>query len=282
MTAGGAHRPHVLPHLIDLTDEQFEAYERRMVALRTRELERYPALADGDFGLAHLQHIHAHLTADIYDFAGRIREPGQDTHALGIEHCPPELLPQVLPELFADIAGTRPDPTDRGRALYTTAEHWAALSWAHPMLDGNSRTQRVFFTRYLNDAGWDIDWRAVDADAVHAARHASFLTEDPSWLAAQLRPGLVEAGEHAEHTLAATTGQRHEQRPVEIFTAMLEHHAAGGDGETYTHPDQPHPPTPHDPTPPATPTIDADRAPSSRPRPPEPPPPPAPQPRPHL
>ena len=117
--------------------------------------------------------------------------------------------------------------------------------WAHPFLDGNSRTQRVFFTDMLHDAGFDIDWRAVDADAIHAARHASFLTEDPSWLAAQLRPGLVHHGETTP-SLAVTDGLRENTRPLLIFTDMLEHHALGGDGESYTHPDRPHPPSPHE------------------------------------
>ncbi len=121
----------------------------------------------------------------------------------------------------------------------------------------------------------DIDWRAVDA--LHAARHASFVTEDPSWLAAQLRPGLVHNGDVAP-SLADTDGLRDDTRPVRFFTDMVEHHAIGGDGETYSQPDRTHPPSPHEQqlTAPSSRYITTRRIPRSAPAPP-----PAPEP-PHL
>lgn len=222
----------VHPNLAGLTDAaELHRYERRMAGIRTRQLERDPGLIAGDFDLAHLQALHHHLLQDVYPWAGSIRTPGQETEAMGITHCPPEHLPAVLDDVFADITTRRPSLNDADHALAVTADHWSALTWTHPMLDGNSRTQRMFFTQYLNDSDWDIDWRAVDADAIHAARHVSFVTEDPSWLAEQLRPGLVRPGEAIDGpTLSATDGIRDELRPVAIYYAMIQDADAGLSG----------------------------------------------------
>nr|WP_237422010.1 Fic family protein [Gordonia sp. SID5947] len=206
-----------------------------MAGIRSRQLERDPHLAAGAFDLAHLQTIHHHLLQDVYGWAGQLRTPGQHTEAMGITHCPPEQLAAVLDDVFADIRDRRPSPTDTDHALNLTADHWSALTWAHPMLDGNSRSQRVFFTQYLHDSDWDIDWRAVDADAVHAARHVSFVTEDPTWLAEQLRPGLIRPGDHVTTSLSATDGIRDELRPVAIYYAMMQDAENGVTGEQFHH-----------------------------------------------
>lgn len=97
----------------------------------------------------------------------------------------------------------------------------------HPFADGNSRSQRVLFTRYLNAAGWDVDWMAINASAVHAARHVAMATVDSSYLAAELRPGIVPIGSAAPGSLARTQGRRDARTSVHLYDAMRAHKRAG-------------------------------------------------------
>ncbi|AUH70537.1 MULTISPECIES: Fic/DOC family protein [Gordonia] len=197
------------------TVEELEAVERLAAAKRIIELDSYDYLDRDDydpglrpevltalearrFDVSYLQAIHAYILQDVYDWSGQLRVAGQHTFAMGIKHAPPEVMRQHLPLLESDIALDRPDlDTPAQQALETAAHHWSQMTYLHPFVDGNSRSQRVFFNEYLRDAGWDIDWNKVDAGAVHAARHVSLVFNDPTYLAAQLDRGLVGFGDPA-------------------------------------------------------------------------------------
>ncbi|MBT0568599.1 Fic family protein [Williamsia sp. CHRR-6] len=221
--------PDNLPGLLSVTD--LEVFERRMAYVRVAELEHDPAIADGDFTFETLREIHGWILQDVYPWAGQLRTT--DTQAMGMAHCRPAFLADELHRVFGGITTDRPSHVDRESAIATTAHHWGELTGVHPFVDGNSRTQRVFFHRYLADARWDIDWRVVDAAAVHAARHVAMATTDSSFLAAELAPGVVRLGDTAPGSLAATQDTRDPARAVAVFRAMMMHRRAGGTAETF-------------------------------------------------
>lgn len=218
----------VLPNLPGLTDPaELAHFERRMAAARIWQLEVDPGLAGGDFDFAHLQSIHAYILQDVYPWAGHIRSATQDTTAMGLAHCRPQFIPNQLGVVFGAIERHRPSPADPDLATATVAEHWGELTAVHPFRDGNSRSQRVFFNQYLADAGWDIDWTQVNASAVHAARHIAMATTDSTFLAAELRPGVVPFGTAPALTLSRTEGHRDTRTAVQLFEAMKVHKRAG-------------------------------------------------------
>lgn len=218
----------VLPNLPGLTDPaELAHFERRMAYLRVVELDEDPSRMHGDFDFAHLQRIHAYILQDVYPWAGQIRSATQDTAAMGLAHCRPQFIPDQLGVVFRAIEHRRPSPVDPDLAAATVAEHWGELTAVHPFRDGNSRSQRVFFTEYLADAGWDIDWSQVNASAIHAARHIAMATTDPTFLAAELRPGVVQAGTAPARTLSITEGRRDTRLAVHLFEAMKDHKRAG-------------------------------------------------------
>ncbi|MFT4397860.1 Fic/DOC family protein [Gordonia lacunae] len=218
-----------LTHAEDLRD-----YERRAAYLRVSELDQHPDLVTGDFDFAHLQAIHRYILQDVYPWAGQPRRRGEETAAMGMMHCRAEFLDGELRRVFTAIDRRRPSPDDRDAAIATVADHWGELTGVHPFRDGNSRTQRVFFHRYLQSAGWDIDWRHVDASAVHAARHVAMATVDSSYLAETLRPGADRLGHAPPRALSATEGARDTHRSADIFAAMLDHKRRGGTAATFT------------------------------------------------
>lgn len=212
--------PGVLRNKLGITDPaELADVESNAAALRVLELEQNPI--PGRFDFAHLQKIHEHLLQDVYDWAGDLRST--DTTAMGIPHCRAAFLPQEVDRVFADIAKNPLSTTDRGAAVDTAASHWQELTLLHPFRDGNSRSQRVFIDNMLDDAGWQIDWTHVDANATHAARHMGMLKR-PEYLAEQIRPHTYRAGEISDRGLAATQGNRELHSPVEIFKNMIAHH----------------------------------------------------------
>ena len=145
---------------------------------------------------------------------------------MGMPHCRAEFLDAEIRRVFTAIDRHPPSPTDRAAAVATIADHWGELTGVHPFRDGNSRSQRLFFDRYLRQSGWALDWTQIDASAVHAARHVAMATVDSSYLAATLRPGIHRLGEVPTGTLIATQDTRDVSRSVEIFRAMIDHKRA--------------------------------------------------------
>lgn len=193
-----------LPNLPGFTDpDELAQYEQRMAAIRIGELEMHPQRVTGQFDFPHLQRIHRYILQDVYPWAGSLRIAGQDTGAqgLGIPHCRPEFLRAELSRVFAAIADRPPSKDDLERAIATVAEYWGELTAVHPFRDGNSRTQRYFFTEYMSEAGWSIDWQNIDATALHAARYVAVATTDSTYLAESLRPAVT-----AQHLADATVG----------------------------------------------------------------------------
>ncbi|MGP3709034.1 Fic/DOC family protein [Gordonia paraffinivorans] len=235
MVADDRGAKEVLENLLGLTDaDELQRYERRAAALRVAQLEEHPDLIVGDFDFPHLQALHAYILQDVYPWAGEPRRYGQETTAMGMPHCRAEFLDAEIDRVFTAIDRHRPSPDDRDAAIVTVADHWGELTGVHPFRDGNSRSQRLFFDRYLRESGWALDWSQVDATAVHAARHVAMATVDSSYLAATLRPGIRRLGEVPAGTLTATQGTRDAGRSVEIFHAMLNHKRQGGTAATFT------------------------------------------------
>lgn len=222
----------VLPNLPGFTDpHELTRYEQRMAAFRIGELAREPGRVAGAFDFPHLQRIHQYILQDVYPWAGSLRTAGQDTGAqgLGIPHCRPEFLQNELDRVFTAIAEHPPSQYNKDLAIATVAEHWGELTGVHPFRDGNSRTQRYFFTEYMSEAGWSIDWKNVDATAVHAARYVAFATTDSTYLAESLRPA-VAASQHLTHPTVGADGAatvHGARRASEVFRRMIENKRNG-------------------------------------------------------
>lgn len=219
----------VLPNLPGFTDaRELAVFERRMAAYRIAQLSRDPLQVVGDFDFAHLQRIHRFILQDVYPWAGQLRTAGQNTTAMGLIHCRPEYLPNMIDTVFTQIAENRPSSADVDAAVATVAEHWGELTGVHPFQDGNSRTQRFFFTEYARESGWALNWNAIDDTAVHAARHVAMATTDSSYLAEALRPGIepVTATSHSGADGAAA--EKDASKSFTMYQQMRAHRRAGG------------------------------------------------------
>lgn len=213
----------VLRNRLGITEPSVLAVAERAAAFqRVVQLEQHPI--PGRFDFAHLRAIHRYILQAVYDWAGELRTT--DTGAFGMPHARPQFLREELDRVFRQIATRPPSTTDPNAATDTVAAHWSELTLVHPFLDGNSRSQRVFFDQMFRHAGWAVDWADVDAAAAHAARHMS-LYGRPDYLADQLRHAVHSAAALPDGHLVTTEGIRPARDAGEHFRAMREHCAAG-------------------------------------------------------
>ncbi|MDQ3575817.1 MAG: Fic family protein [Actinomycetota bacterium] len=117
----------------------------------------------GRYDLAHLQAVHRHLFAEIYDWAGELRTvdiaKGQTMFAL------PQHVEREAQRVFGELAAKQylqglyrqGFATEAGRLL-------GDLNALHPFRDGNGRTQRAFLQLLARDGGWQLAWARVDPD----------------------------------------------------------------------------------------------------------------------
>lgn len=145
------------------TQAALDRAEGGLSVFRLVELgERYPIRASGD--LEELRGIHRHLFQDLYEWAGQvrtvdIRKPGEEPF------LPASRIATGTHYVFGELrAENHLHGLSRDRFVDQVAKHYDALNYAHPFREGNGRTQRVFWSRVARDAGWQVDWRMVDAD----------------------------------------------------------------------------------------------------------------------
>ena len=112
-------------------------------------------LAPGRF--ASLQAIHKALFEDIYDFAGELR-----TVNLAKGNF------RFAPLMYLDAALTNIDKMPQS-TYDEIIEKYVEMNIAHPFREGNGRTQRVFLSQLAENAGYDLDFTAVDPDELMIA-----------------------------------------------------------------------------------------------------------------
>lgn len=170
----------VLRNKFGITDpDELRRLEEKLTRLKTVDLRRHPVA--GAFDLSHLQGIHRRLFEDLYDWAGEIRTV--NIHKGGFRFAHPEHIEAQAAELFGQLAqdGYLQD-TEQDRFIDRAAFYLGEINALHPFREGNGRTQREFLRQLAAEAGWEIDWDAIDPEENNeASAHA--MTEDHELLA---------------------------------------------------------------------------------------------------
>ncbi|WP_165217001.1 Fic family protein [Schaalia sp. ZJ1691] len=139
-----------------------------------------PATADLD----ELCSIHHLLFQDIYEWAGMLRVV--DLRKNG-ENAVPFLPVSMIPRasMFAaeqlredlHLAGL-----DFDTFIDKLAFHYDQFNYIHPFREGNGRTQRLFWNRIAQDAGWLLEWKQVTSTINDTASRVARETGDLSLL----------------------------------------------------------------------------------------------------
>ena len=115
-----------------------------------------------DFG--ELKAIHKRLFEKVYDWAGKPRKVDirKDSEEYFLDFTYIENgAKYVFDELASEdyLRGL-----EKSEFVKRLAYFYEQLNFIHPFREGNGRTQRIFWQRIANDAGYIIDWQKVVGD----------------------------------------------------------------------------------------------------------------------
>jgi cell filamentation protein len=144
-----------------------DRYEGASAANALIRLEFNPV--QGCFDRIHLQAIHRAIFAEVYAWAGELRQvniqkPGSFPFAAA------QFLIQNLDETFARLEKERflkglASVNFSRRAAFYLGE----LNALHPFREGNGRTQREFLRELAINAGYRLNWSVIRSDEMIAA-----------------------------------------------------------------------------------------------------------------
>jgi fido (protein-threonine AMPylation protein) len=140
--------------------------------------------------------IHFHLFQDLYAWAGQERD--YTTGRGATPFAPPE---QIKPWMEQQFRAFREAGELKGLTAEAFANKAAAIvteiNAAHPFIEGNGRTQRVWLRGVADRAGFEFTIRPEDRDAWYGASKIGFDAADPSPMA-RLILSRIQTLERAE------------------------------------------------------------------------------------
>lgn len=138
---------------------KLETYERIVTGERLLRLSQTPI--SGRFNLKHLIMIHKFIFADIFPFAGKIREENiskgdfRFAQVPYIESSANVLFEQLKTEKYL----ARQDVNQFSDRI---AYYMAEINVLHPFREGNGRTQREFIRTLALKNGYCIEWNRIE------------------------------------------------------------------------------------------------------------------------
>jgi len=140
--------------------EQLDQAVADISAARLEELALRPL--PGAYDLDHLKRFHKNIFGDVFEWAGQIRTV-QISKVTGF--CLPQHIETYAEAEFAKLARHNYlRNLARQEFIEKLAYYHAEVNEMHPFREGNGRTQRAFLRQLAMDAGYQIDWAAVDID----------------------------------------------------------------------------------------------------------------------
>ena len=157
----------VLVNKLNIRDEAaLNDVEATIVSAKTALWMDNPMQRNFDF--THYKAIHRFLFEDIYDWAGQIR--AVNISKKGTRFCPPENIETQADLIFARLLDRKLYANlERREFISEIVEFYCITNDLHPFREGNGRTQRIFITQLINNAGYEFDFADVDGDILMIA-----------------------------------------------------------------------------------------------------------------
>ena len=157
----------VLINKFDIRDEEkLNEVESVLVSVRYAEWLNAPKADTFDF--AHYKAIHHFLFSDLYDWAGQVRTV--NISKKGTIFTPAENI-----ERQAELIFKRLQDCNYFKGLLhdefvkEIVDFYCVTNALHPFREGNGRTQRVFLTQLIRNAGYGINFADMDTDLLMIA-----------------------------------------------------------------------------------------------------------------
>ncbi|MFZ3289437.1 MAG: Fic family protein [Telluria sp.] len=161
----------VLKNLLGITDSEIlKAAEVEFTQFRLTQYE-YPEFRD--FSLTTWKNIHFFLFQDVYEWAGELRTV--KLAKSGTLFAVPDCIEREAERLFGKLrAENHLSGLLRSEFVTRVADYYSELNVLHPFREGNGRSQRLLFELIALNAGYVLDWSAVDEPLWIPANIAAF------------------------------------------------------------------------------------------------------------
>ena len=137
-----------------LAKVEYEVSKARLGELREKPIK-------GQFDLAHLKAIHAHVFHDVYAWAGEVRTVDISKDRAHFARAP--YIESEGKRLCAELAREgHLKGLDKPQFVERLAHHYGELNALHPFREGNGRSTREFLGQLAREAGYELDQTRID------------------------------------------------------------------------------------------------------------------------
>ena len=167
----------VLINKFDIRDEE-KLNEVESVIASVRYAEWLNAPKADSFDFEHYKAIHHFLFSDLYDWAGQIRTV--NISKKGTKFTPAENIEEQAAFIFKRLKNCNYFKSlDHSEFVDEIVDFYCVTNALHPFREGNGRTQRVFLTQLIRNAGYDINFADMDTELLMIAtiKSAQGITE---------------------------------------------------------------------------------------------------------
>lgn len=140
--------------------EKLAAVEAAIVLGKAALLDQQPI--QGTFDFEHYKRIHYFLFCDLYDWAGQVREINLSKK--GTIFVPANEIGSCAKACFERLQGFCPEGLSHRELAESVADFYHTVNMLHPFREGNGRTQRAFFSQWIQHLGCRLELTAVDPD----------------------------------------------------------------------------------------------------------------------
>ena len=157
----------VLINKFDIHDEAtLSEVEGTLTAAKSAQWLNAPEKDTFDF--EHYKAIHRFLFADLYDWAGQVRDV--NISKKGTAFCPAKKITEQAARVFLYL---KEQSFLRGMAkdsfVEALVDFYCSTNMLHPFREGNGRTQRVFLAQLAQNAGYMLNFADIDGDLLMIA-----------------------------------------------------------------------------------------------------------------
>ena len=146
--------------------EALAEIEASVVSVRAAMWEASPEVQTFDFN--HYKAIHRYLFSDLYAWAGKTRTI--NLAKKGTTFCAAKDIEQVAQAIFQRLHQENLFiGLPKSDFAFQLSDFYQRTNELHPFREGNGRTQRVFLSQLCSNAGYRLDFSAIDTDLLMIA-----------------------------------------------------------------------------------------------------------------
>lgn len=157
----------ILVNKFDIRDEE-KLNEVESVLSSTRYAEWLNTPKADTFDFEHYKAIHRYLFSDLYDWAGQVRTV--NISKKGTQFTDAEHIEDQAALIFKRLRNYNYFKNlPHNEFVEEIVDFYCVTNALHPFREGNGRTQRVFLTQLIRNAGYDISFADMDTDLLMIA-----------------------------------------------------------------------------------------------------------------